>query len=271
MKRLAVAAFAACLFAVSAFAQGSNIVKTELSQAEIDNIVRKFTRNEGLFREALNLYAFKRNAVISTVGMGGQITGTYRRDSFLTFTSDGNRIERIDFAPVSTLTEISVTQYDIENLGGLDPFAIEPKNIAQYNFTYVGKEKIDELDLYVFDVAPKIMPKAKKDTPRLFMGRVWVDDEDFMIVKSKGKGVPEWENERFPVIETWRENIDGKYWFPSFSSSDDELVFDSGHVVKMRVRVKYSDYRLARTDVKIIAEEDVVDESNKPAPQPKKP
>src|SRR3546814_685341 len=105
MKRFAAAAFAACLFAVSAFAQGSNIVKTDLSQAEINNIVRKFTRNEGLFREALNVYAFNRNAVISTIGMGGQITGTYRRDSFLTFTSDGNRIERIEFAPVSTLTE----------------------------------------------------------------------------------------------------------------------------------------------------------------------
>jgi hypothetical protein len=270
MKRLAVAAFAACLLAVSAFAQGSNIVKTNLSQPEIDKIVNKFTRNEALFREALNLYAFNRNAVISTVGMGGQITGTYRRDSFLTFTSDGARIERVEFAPVSTLTEIIVTQADIENLGGLDPFAIEPKDIDKYNFTYLGKEKIDELNLHVFDVAPKVMPKAKKNAPRLFMGRVWVDDQDLMIVKSKGKAVPEWENERFPIIETWRENIDGKYWFPSFSSSDDELVFDSGNVVKMRIRVKYSNYRLARTDVKIIAEEDVIDESNK-QPEPKKP
>ena len=176
MKRFAAAAFAACLFAVSVFAQGSNIVKTDLSQAEINNIVKKFTRNEALFREALNVYAFNRNAVISTIGMGGQITGTYRRDSFLTFTSDGNRIERIEFAPVSTLTEISVTQADIENLGGLDPFAIEPRNVDKYNFTYVGKEKIDELDLYVFDVAPKVMPESKKDAPRFFMGRIWVDD-----------------------------------------------------------------------------------------------
>lgn len=267
MKRFAAAAFAACLFAVSVFAQGSNIVKTDLSQAEINNIVKKFTRNEALFREALNVYAFNRNAVISTIGMGGQITGTYRRDSFLTFTSDGNRIERIEFAPVSTLTEISVTQADIENLGGLDPFAIEPRNVDKYNFTYVGKEKIDELNLHVFDVAPKVMPESKKDAPRFFMGRIWVDDQDLMIVKSKGKAVPDWKNERFPIIETWRENIDGKYWFPSFSSSDDELVFESGNVVKMRVRVKYSNYRLARTDVKIIAEEDVVDESEKPAPK----
>ena len=133
----------------------------------------------------------------------------------------------------------------------------------------MGKEKIDELDLFVFDVAPKVIPKAEKDGLRLFSGRIWVDDRDLLIVKSKGKAVPEWKDERFPVIETWRENVDGKYWFPSFSSSDDELVFKNGQVVKIRVRVKYSDYRVGRSDVKIVGEEDVPTPS--PTPAPKKP
>lgn len=263
----------ALLFAIlvsGAFGQATTFTKTELSPAEVNKIIARFTQGERLFREALNIYAFNRNATIATVGMGGQITGTYKRDSFLTFDSEGNRIERILFAPISTLTEITVTQADIENLGGLDPFAIEPKHIDKYKFTYLGKEKIDELDLYVFDVSPKVMPKAEKDGLRLFQGRIWVDDEDFLIVKSKGKAVPEWKDERFPIVETTRENIDGKYWFPSYSSSDDDLVFRSGQVVKIKLRVKYTNYRVGRTDVKILGEEDVIDESQ-PTPSPTPP
>lgn len=255
------------------FGQGAtSFIKTDLGQAEIDKIVSKFTRNERLFRQALNVYAFNRNATIQTIGMGGQITGTFKRDSFMTFDAGGNRVERILFAPISTLTEISITQADLENLGGLDPFAIEPSHIDKYKFTYLGKEKIDELDLFVFDVAPKVIPKAEKDGLRLFTGRIWVDDQDFLIVKSKGKAVPEWKDERFPTIETWRENVDGKYWFPSYSASDDELVFRSGQVVKMKVRVKYSNYGVGRTDIKIIGEEeDVVEPKPTPTPAPKKP
>ena len=245
------------------FGQATTFTKTDLSQTEIDNIVKKFTRNERLFREALNVYAFKRDAFIATVGMGGQITGTYKRDSHMTFDATGKRIEKIMFAPISTLTEIAITQSDIENLGGLDPFAIEPAKIDLYQFTYLGKEKIDELNLFVFDVAPKVMPKSEKDG-RLFQGRIWVDDRDLYIVKSRGKAVPEGK-ERFAEIETYRTNVDGKYWFPSYSSSDDDLVFKNGSVVKMKIRVKYYDFNIGRSDVKIIGEEDVVE----PAPEKK--
>lgn len=261
-----------CLSVVSAFGQTkSNIVKTDLSQAEIDRIVKKFTQNESLFRQALNLYAFNRYATMQTVGLGGNITGTYRRDSFLTFNADGVRFEKILFAPVSTMTEIEVSAADIENLGGIDPFAIEPKMVDQYSFTYLGKEKIDELNLHVFEVGPKVMPDPKKGEGKFFQGRVWVDDEDLMIVKSKGKAVPEGK-ERFAIMETFRENVDGKYWFPSFSTSDDELVFGNGNVVKMRIRVRYKDYKLGRSDVRILEEEDLpIEKPAPPAPPAKKP
>jgi hypothetical protein len=96
-------------------------------------------------------------------------------------------------------------------------------------------------------------PKSKE---RFFLGRIWVDDRDLMIVKSKGKGVPEDKNAKYPVVETWRENVDGKYWFPAYATSDDELVFDSGRSSKLRMRVKYTDYTKGTTDV-IVLDEDV--------------
>lgn len=275
MKKFVYLLLFMAVFAFAGRAQEpSNIKKVPLSQPEIDRIIKKFTENEGRFRSALAEYNFSRKAIIQTIGMGGQVTGEFRRDSEMIIPPAGNRFEKILFAPIPTLTEINVTAEDLEDLGGVNPFALEPSVAAQYNFTYVGKERIDELDLYVFDVAPKVMPDPKKSKLRLFSGRIWVDQDDLMIVKTRGKAVPEWKDNRFPVVETYRENIDGKYWFPTYVYSDDELVFDKGNSVRIRMKVNYTNYKLARTDVKVIAEEDVKDESNAkptPSPTPKKP
>ena len=132
----------------------------------------------------------------------------------------------------------------------------------------MGKEHIDELDLYVFDVTPKVMPDPKSKL-RLFSGRVWVDDHDLMIVKTKGKAVPEWKNNRFPVVETYRENIDGKYWFPTYVYADDELVFEKGNTVHIRMKVTYTNYKLAHSDVRILDDDEKPTPS--PSPTPKKP
>jgi hypothetical protein len=277
MKKSVILLAIMALLASVLFAQDpGSVKKVPLTQAEIDRIIKKFTENEGKFRSALGEYNFSRKATVQTIGMGGQVTGEFRRDSEMIISPSGPRMEKILFAPIPTLTEITVTAEDLEDLGGVNPFALDPANVAQYNFTYVGKEKIDELDLFVFDVTPKVMPDPKKTKLRLFTGRVWVDDTDLMIVKTRGKAVPEWKNNRFPVVETYRENIDGKYWFPTYVYSDDELVFENGLSVHLRMKVNYKDYKLAHTDVRIIAEEDVKDESNTkptptPTPTPKKP
>ena len=268
----AIATFVLGVSGVLGQGTAANITPGSLSKAQADAIVAKFTANESAFREALTNYVFNRSATVHTVGLGGNITGTYRRDSFMTFTSDGKRFERVTFAPISTLTEINVTPQDLEDLGGVNPFALEPRNVSQYNFTYLGKEKIDELNLHVFEVSPKVIPSHKSNI-RLFSGRVWVDDEDLMIVKSKGKAVPEDKDNKYPTVETWRENVDGKYWFPSFSSANDELVFGSGQVVRLRMTVKYTDYKLGRTDVIIGDAEDLTEEkpAATPTPKPSKP
>jgi len=270
MKKLVLYLFLLSVTAVAIAAQESTIQKVPLAQPEIDKIVGKFTANEKLFRQALTQYNFSRAATIQTVGIGGNITGTYRRDSEMSLTPEGTRLEKIVFFPVPTLTEMSMTPEDLEDLGGVNPFALEPSEVPKYNFTYVGKDHIDELDLWVFDVAPKVMPEWKKTKDRLFLGRIWVDVDGLTIVKAKGKGVPENKDNKFPVVETWRENIDGKYWFPTFASSDDELVFGSGQVVKVRYRVKYNNYKLGHSDVRIIGEDEVVPDPT-PSPTPKKP
>src|SRR3989454_5566095 len=160
-----------------------------LTQAQIDDIIRKFAAKETEFRRALNSYAFKRDALIQVLGMGGQVTGEFHRVSDFTFDDQGNRYEKINFFPMATFA--GMTAEDLEDLGGVNPFALEAAKLSQYSFKYIGKERIDELDLYVFDVAPKVMPDAKKSKDRFFVGRIWVDDRDLQIVKAKGKAGPE--------------------------------------------------------------------------------
>jgi hypothetical protein len=224
---------------------GSSIVG---AVADIGSIVRAFTAKETEFRRALSEYAFKRDAVIQTIGMGGQTTGEYHRVSQFVFSDQNERFEKITFFPQPTLTELSLTQEDLDDLGGVQPFALEASKIDQYDFKYIGKERLDELNTYVFDVAPKSLPK--KVSERFFQGRIWVDEQDLQIVKVRGKGVPEGK-QRFPLFETYRQQIDGRYWFPTYTYADDELVFPKGQAVHLRMLVHYSDYKRFRSKVRI--------------------
>jgi TonB family protein len=233
-----------------------------MSPAEVDRIINAFTKKEAEFRRALTAYSFKRDALIQSIGMGGQVIGEYHRVSTFTFDNQGNRYEKINYFPMSTMGD-SVTREDIEDLGGIKPFALDPSRVSEYNIRYVGKEKIDDLDLYVFDVAPKVMPSPKKVEDRMFQGRIWVDEQDLQIVKTKGKGVPETKKNKFPTVETYREHIDGRYWFPTYSYADEELIFDGGGSLHIRLKVKYTDFAVARGTLKVVTE--VGETENSPA------
>jgi len=220
-----------------------------LNSTDADKIIASFTAKEAQFRRALNSYSFKRDALVQSIGMGGQVIGEYHRVSVFTFDDQGNRYEKISFFPMSSMPEI--TQEDIDDLGGIEPFALEPSKIGKYNIRYVGKEKIDELNLYIFDVQPKVIPDPKKTKERLFSGRIWVDDQDLQIVKTKGKGVPETKINKFPTVETYREHIDGKFWFPTYSYADEELIFDNGGSLHVRMKVRYMDFAPTRATLKV--------------------
>jgi TonB family protein len=266
-KLIASCALLIFLAAALTNAQGSSApAKTDLTttspsltQAQVDDIVRKFTAKETEFRRALNSYAFKRDALVQVIGMGGQVVGEYRRVSDFTFDDQGNRYEKINFFPMPTFG--GITQEDLEDLGGVNPFALEAARIGLYNLKYVGKERIDELDLYVFDVAPKVTPDPKKTKERFFIGRIWVDDRDLQIVKSKGKAIPETKINKFPVVESYRQQIDEKYWFPTYAYADDDLLFDSGESMRIRMQVKYTDYKVGRGQVRITELEEVKPET----------
>jgi hypothetical protein len=225
----------------------SRLIKGQSQQSgtaapvDTDRIVSAFTAKETEFRNALAHYSFKRDAVVQTIGAGGQISGEYHRTSQLAFDDGGKRIEKILFFPTPTLPAIGISTEDLDDLGGVQLFALEALKAPLYNFKYLGKERIDELDLHVFDVSPKALPDLKKVKDRFFQGRIWVDSQGYQIVKTRGKGLPEPKNNPYRTVEIYREEIDG-FWFPTYAYADEEWVLGSGQVVKIRLRVRFSEF-----------------------------
>jgi hypothetical protein len=215
-----------------------------------DEIIRKFSEREKEFKGARANYVYRQDIRVQTLNANDRVTGEWRQVWDVTFDSSGRRVEKVILAPQSTLTSIQLTQEDLQDFREIQPFVLTSDDIGKYNVKYLGKELIDEIDCFVFDVGPKVMEKGQ----RYFQGQIWVDDRDLQIVKSYGKPVPDIKTKNnenlFPRFETYREQIDGKYWFPTYTRALDTLRFSTGSQ-RIRQTVKYENYRRFEADVKL--------------------
>ena len=245
-----------------------------------EEVIRRFTAKESELFEAWKEYAYQQETKLQVIGPANTISGEFYQLSEFILTDAGKRIERILRAPQPTLDRagLTMTAEDRNAFINLQPFALTAEELPNYRVAYVGKEKIDDLNTYVFDVTPKAIldsremkrMKDQKIEGKYFQGRIWVDDIDLQIVKTAGKIVPEFK-QRFLKFETYRENIDGRYWFPTYTFSDDHLNFEDGPSVHARNVVRYKNYRRFSGDVKIreIIEEGPAEEPTKPETPPK--
>ena len=209
------------------------------------NVWGRFVAKETEFQRAFTRYAYRRDAVFQSIGMGGQVTGEYHRLSRMTFDPAGAPRERVIEMPVPTLAP---SPSDLDDLNTLQLFVLEAAKLPNYEFKYVGRERVDEIDTYLYDVTPKVMPDPKKSKERFFQGRVWIDDKDFQLVKARGKGVPSGK-EVFPTFDYYREH-DGRYWVPSQVTANEQMVLPSGRVMRIRIRVNYTDHQVVEGDGK---------------------
>lgn len=225
----------------------------------VDQIIQKFAAREAEFKEERDNFTYVQDFIIQTVTDSGRVDGEYEMTSDITFTPDGKRYEQITYAPQPTLERISLSQQDLDDLRNVQPFVLTTAELPKYDVTYVGREKVDEIPTYVFDVGPKRLEKNQ----RYFQGRIWVDDTDLEIVKTYGKAVPDIRKGNsenvFPRFETYRENIEGNYWFPTYTHSEDVLHFRTEDV-RIRMTVHYTDYKRFRVSIKLL--------NTEPASQP---
>jgi hypothetical protein len=255
-------------------AQEGALENTPPKDTTPEEIIKRFAAKEKEFKLARDQYTYRQDVKVQVVD-GETVNGEYHEVFDVLFDDKGKRMENVVFAPQSSLENggLSMDQGDFEDIRHRLPFVLTSDELPEYNIIYVGQQKEDDLNCYVFDVAPKEIVGKK----RYFQGRIWVDDHDFQIVKTYGKGVPDISDSKkkgkeehlYPKFTTWRQQIDGLYWFPAYTKADDELHFKTGDI-HIREIVKYQDYKRFGTNVKILYEGKEIPKGEKP-PDQKKP
>ena len=236
-----------------------------------EEIIRQFAAKESEFEQALEHYTFRRIARVQTLDDDNKVDGEYYQVDDVIFDPTGRRTEKTVYAPESTLQRVQMTPSDMQDIQHGYSIVLTSEAIKEYNVKYIGKQKVDEIDCYVFDVEPKLIEKKK----RYFLGRVWVDTTDLQIVVTNGRMVPDdtrKNNEDLhPPFMTWRQQVDGHYWFPVYTKGEGILHFSGGHGymaqdVHIRDTIKYSDYKQYGVTTKVIYEgQDITpDKSKKP-------
>ena len=229
---------------------GDNPITNDPPSQPVEEIIKRFAQREAEFKQERDNYTYTQSFSIQTLDEDSRPDGEYRMTSDIIFTPEGKRYEKITFAPANTLQRISVSQQDLDDVRNVQPFVLTTTELPKYNIKYVGRQQVDELSTYVFDVAPKVIEKNQ----RYFQGRVWVDDKDLQIVMTDGKAVPDIitkNNENvFPRFRTYRQNIEQGFWFPVYTRADDWLHFHSGDV-HIRMTIRYSNYKRYGSTVKM--------------------
>ncbi len=266
------------LTSLPARAQEGPLENTPPQGTTVEEIIQKFAAKEKEFKAARDQYTYRQDIKVMTLD-GDTPTGEFHEVFDVLYDDKGRRIENVVFAPQSTLEQggLSLDEGDIQDFRNRLPFVLTSDEIPEYNILYVGQQQEDELRCYVFDIAPKQIVGKK----RYFQGRIWVDSHDLQIVKTYGQAVPEIrdtkkkgnkEEHLYPKFTTWRQQIDGQYWFPTYTRADDTLHFNLNDI-HIREILKYEDYKRFGTNVKILYEGKEVpkaDQKQQP-PDQKKP
>jgi hypothetical protein len=252
--------------------------KLDLSEPSTppDEIIKKFAAKESEFREALNHYTYRRLAKVQTLDDDNKVDGEWYEVDDVTFDSTGRRTEKTLFAPESTLQRVMMSPSDMQDIQQGYPFVLTTEEIAQYDVKYVGKQQVDDVKCIVFDVSPKQILKNK----RYFLGRIWVDATDLQIVVTNGRMVPDDTRKNHedlhPPFMTWRQQVDGHYWFPVYTKGEGVLHFAGGNYsatqdVHIRDTVKYTDYKQFGSTIKIIYDGQDITQTGQQQSKPGKP
>jgi hypothetical protein len=248
----AALSLAACLVASPLHAQTEGFGKidpTPPAGISVDNLIKKMGAREAEFEAARNEYEFRQTVKINTISDDtNKPDGEYQQVTDITFDKDGKRVEHVVFAPQNTLERVILTESDMRDIAERLPFIMTTAQLPEYVLTYAGRQHVDALETYVFDVKPKELVKGH----RYFQGRIWVDQADNEIVLVNGLNVPQetrpGKEDLSPPFTTYYEQIDGKYWFPTYTKAEGILHFapSGGNLsqeIHLRATVKYTDYK----------------------------
>jgi hypothetical protein len=208
-------------------------------------IISRFARKEDLYLVSRAHFTYKKTIRIQEFGLDGKPAGEYVLVLEPARDPDGQIYEKVVQRPESTLQHFFLRSEDLEGLQRIPAFPLTTAQLVKYDLKYLGKEQVDEINCYIFQVKPKDLERQKA----YFDGVVWVDAQYLEVVKTYGQWVTDLgpvhmvADMPFSLFETYRDNVEGKYWFPSYSRSDDTMDLKNGQQIPVRIVVKWTDFK----------------------------
>ncbi len=133
---------------------------------------------------------------------------------------------------------------------------------AHYDFKYVHREFLGDVRCIVFDITPK------KDAGKgRFVGRIWVEDQDFNVVRLNGTYAPRPRNAQFFHMDSWRLNLIPGYWVPSYIYSEaGDFSYGSKDKMAFKAQTRIWGYDLKKNNkedelTQVLVDSSVKDES----------
>ena len=212
----------------------------------VEEIIRRFSQKEDEYLKSRPNYGFRKSVRIQEFGPDGGLVGEFLRVTQYQKLADGRVAVMPIEKPQSTLQGVYLAPEDLDVLDRIPAYPLTSGQLAKYELKFIGRELVDEVDCYIFQVKPRVVERAKA----YFEGVVWVDAQYLEVVKTYGKWVTDQGDMRgvaqlpFSLFETYRENVDGKYWFPNYLRSDDTLHTKEGDI-PVRLVIKWTDFKPA--------------------------
>jgi len=202
-------------------------------------LIERIAENERENEAARLHYTYRQSVVVDEIEPRG---GRFREVHEIIFSPSGERTERAAGRGHNDLKRLTLTPEDFDDIRNIQPIMLTPEMLPRYRVRFKGEETVDGLDCWVFEMSPRQV----FDGFRMFDGMIWVVKSEAMVIRIHGQAVPSVRvsgNENlFPRFTTIRAKIDGKHWFPVLTHADDLLPFSSG-ALRMRLEIRYADYR----------------------------
>lgn len=206
-------------------------------------IIKNFSQKEDVYFAVRAQYAYRKSIRIQEFAPNGAPSGEYQATYDAYRTADGKIYEKAVAAPKSTLEMLQLEPDDVQTLFRIPQFPLTTSQLSKYNLQYLGTETVDEVDCYIFQVNPKTLERQHP----YFDGVIWIDQKYLEVVKTYGKWITDLGEVHppslpFSMFETYRENVDGKYWLPNYSRSDATLKMKDRDV-PVRITVKWTNFK----------------------------
>src|SRR6476660_1716464 len=239
----------------------------------MEEVLDRIVKNENQLNEDIRKYSPLVETYIQNL----------KPDAAMGFVPAGDKyfLGKADFAKGVNLVSLSDTETKgkkiFSGIGNFFSFAMQylPDGFLQmifidtngfdaqhYKFDYVRREFLGEVRCLVFDVTP--LPKSGKGR---FLGRIWVEDLDFNVVRFNGGYGGAGHSSWYFHFDSWRSNVQPGLWLPTFVySEENNLHYAMTKKLDFKAQTRIWGYNLGHTSQeqelsKILVESNVNDET----------